>query len=360
MIIRRAFIREVLHACGAVGVVLLAVFLTARSMGFLRQAVDGDIPGNAVLLLLALKTVAYLDILIPLVLYVAMLSVIGRWIRDNELTVLHACGVGIAQLLRPAMRLTAVAAAVAAAFSLYLSPLSAEVSREIVDGIKQRAQVSAAMPGVFHQAPGGVYFAEAYDAEARAYQNIFIHHRDAGGEMRVAAAEAGRIAGAAVDKAADSDFLRLQNGGLYRARAGESRYVTMRFEEYGLRLQSPAKARASLPAKAMSTFDLWMRDDAESRGELHWRISKVALLPALALFALALSAIKTRGSRFSAMLIALLVYFVYSNLLGFALALGRRAAMHPGVALWAVHAAFFALGGYWLYRRNRGLGLLAN
>ena len=88
MILRRALAREVLLTSGAVTVVIFCIFLVVRVLGFLRQAAEGIIPIDSIFLLLFLKVIAYMDVILPLMMFVAILMVLGRWSRENEMTIM--------------------------------------------------------------------------------------------------------------------------------------------------------------------------------------------------------------------------------------------------------------------------------
>ena len=124
MIINRALIREVMHTSGAVTLVIVTIFLVVRMLGFLKAAAQGDIPIESVLVLLALKMVGYLDVILPLMMYLAILMVLGRWHRDNEMTVLAACGVGLSNFIKPLSVLVLFVGGIVALFSFYLTPQS--------------------------------------------------------------------------------------------------------------------------------------------------------------------------------------------------------------------------------------------
>lgn len=360
MIIHRAFIREVLRTCGAVSVILLAIFLVARLMGFLSQALAGDIPANSVGLLLLLKTITYLDILAPLVLYISTLLVMGRWARDNELTIINACGIGMKQLLLPAMVLVAVVGALAALFSFYLSPLSAEAARTIVHQLRQHADVTAGVagirPGEFNEIrnANSVYFVESYDRDSGTARNLFIYD-GSGAQTSVVVADVGYKT---IDEETGDAYLVLKNGSRYRGEAGAAEYAVLDFESYVLRLKPRARAERKLPVKAIPTLRLLAQNNRAAIGELHWRISKVIMLPILMLFALAFSSITNRKNRLPGMVSALLIYFAYSHLLGVGVALIRRAATHPHLTLWAVHLVFLLFAVFLLHRRNLNKPLL--
>ena len=101
MIINRALVSEVLRSSVAVTVVIVSIFMVVRLMSFLQAAADGVVPVDAVLILVSLKMLAYLDVILPLMFYIALLMVLGRWYRDNEMTVLASSGFGITKLIKP-------------------------------------------------------------------------------------------------------------------------------------------------------------------------------------------------------------------------------------------------------------------
>lgn len=356
MIIHRAFIREVLQTAGAVIVIILSIFLATRAVYFLRQAAEGDIPIGGVTLLVLLKTITYLDIMVPLVVYIAMLMVLGRWVRDNELTVISACGISMGRFIRPTFMLFLGVGSVVALLSLYLSPMSVEISHRKEREYRNRTDVAGLLPGVFTETRSGrgVIFVERYDRDTDTFHDVFVYNGN-GEEESVVVAGVGERS---FDEAAGSDFLVLKEGTQYRGAIGAAEYGVLDFESYGLRLDRKPGADPALPPKARATRDLLAGDDAATAGQFHWRLSKVAMLPVLMLFALAFSSIHSRGTRFPGMLMALLVYFGYFNSLGFAAALVNRGAAGPYSTLWAIHAGFLALALYLFHRRNRNLPLV--
>ena len=361
MIIHRAFIREVLQTCAAVTAILFSIFLAARLVGFLSQAAHGDIAINSVFLLLILKMLGYLDIIVPLVIYISILLVTGRWIRDNELTVISACGIGMKQFIRPIMILFAIVGAMVAAFSLYISPLSAEVFQSIQHEYRNRSAASGIVPGVFTEIRGraGVYFVETYDRATDVFQEIFVYRA---GDKENSATEDSVVLAASgyktVDRKTGDHFLILKNGSKYRGRAGAPEYAVVNFETYAVRLKQRAVAAPSLPVKAKPTLKLLGDRNKAAIGELHWRLSKIIMLPILMLFALSFSSITYRKNRFPGMSTALLVYFAYSNVLGLVVALIRRGLVHPHFSLWMVHLAFGCLAVYFFRRRCDNLRLI--
>ncbi len=356
MLIHRAFVKEVLQTCGAVAAILFAALLIIRLIGFLGQAAEGYISVDSVLLLLLLKMITYLDILVPLVLYISILLVMGRWIRDNELTVINACGIGMAQFIRALLALFVIVGSVVAVFSLYLSPLATQTARVISHQYRSRVDVGGVPIGVFAETKDGnsVYFVERYDAQTDTLRDIFVYSRE-GAEQNIIVADSGLKM---LDQPSQADFLVLHDGRRYRATAGMAAYGVLDFAAYAVRLPATAPADYRLPFKARPTLELLADPHPAATGELYWRLSKVVMLPILMLYALSFSSIAYRRQRLVGMVAALLVYFVYSNLLGSFLALIQRAVISPPALLWVVHLVFLVLALGLFYRRSQDKQLL--
>ena len=107
-----------------------------------------------------------------------------------------------------------------------------------------------------------------------------------------------------------------------------------------------------------STSALWKkRHNLELRSELHWRLSKIAILPVLMLLALALGYGGQGQNRMLMMVSALMSYFAYANLGGYLVALSSRDNSEALILLWTLHL-LVALIALYLFRRraqNRAL-----
>ena len=77
LILHRTFVSEVLRTCSAATLIMMVIFLVIRTLGFLRMAAEGVMPLGRIVSLLGLKLLSYLDVMLPLMLYVAILTVIS-------------------------------------------------------------------------------------------------------------------------------------------------------------------------------------------------------------------------------------------------------------------------------------------
>ena len=356
MIINRSFINEVLRTALAVTFVVVSIFLVLRVMGFLSQAAEGLIPVSGVFSLVGLKMVSYLDVMLPLMFYIALIMVLNRWYSDQEMAVLASAGVGISHFLKPLTILIISVGGMVAFFSFYLTPLTLAKGYELEQSYRQSSEVSGVVTGRFVEGKdgNGVYFVENYNRDTGNYENVFVYRASFEREGVVVAKTAYRTE----DEKTNDQFLVLVNGTRYEGVPGTPEYRVLDFEKYALRIEPKNRPTKYLPIRARSNTELRESTDASFRSEWYWRIAKIFTLPVLALFALALTYVDSRRGRSTGMIMAFLVYLTYTNLLGYTVALVKKGEATSGSPIWMVHAVYFLLAIYCLYRRNYNLPML--
>jgi lipopolysaccharide export system permease protein len=91
----------------------------------------------------------------------------------------------------------------------------------------------------------------------------------------------------------------------------------------------------------------------EANAELHWRLGKTIVLFVLALYALVFAYTDARRGRMSNFFVAIVVYFVYSNLLGIGETMLQNGSVPPAAGLWWVHGGMGLVAVYLLRQRLR-------
>jgi len=201
-----------------------------------------------------------------------------------------------------------------------------------------------------------VYFVESYNKEEGRYENVFLYKNAFDKEGVVVAEKATQV----LDEETGDEFLVLLDGSRYEGEPGTPEYRVIDFERYALRIETKQKPLTSLPIRARPNKEVSSSDNPRMKGEWYWRIAKMFVVPILAIFALALSYVNSRSGKSSGMLIAFLVYFVYSNLLNYAVAAVQRGQVQGPFLIWLVHVIFALLAMFLLYRRNENLPLIPN
>jgi lipopolysaccharide export system permease protein len=356
MIVNKSFITEVLRTALAVTFVIISIFLVMRVMGFLSQAAEGLIPVSAVLSLVTLKMISYLDVMLPLMFYIALIMVLNRWYSDQEMAVLASAGIGIFYFLKPLAVLVTILGGLVAFFSFYLTPLSLAQGHKLEQEYRQSNEVSGVITGRFVEAKNGnaVYFVENYNRSTANYENVFVYSKSFEREGVVVAKTAYRTE----DEKTQDQFLVLVNGSRYEGNPGSPDYRVVDFEKYALRIEPKNQARLYLPTRARPNSELIDSTDPKLKSEWYWRVAKVFTLPILAIFALALSHVDSRQGKSTGMVMAFLVYLTYTNMLAYTVALIKKGEATNGSPIWLVHLVYFILACYCLYRRNYNLPLM--
>ena len=355
MIINRSFINEILRTALAVTFVIISIFLVTRVMGFLSQAAEGVIPVGGVLSLVVLKMVSYLDVMLPLMFFIALIMVLNRWYNDQEMAVLASAGIGITHFLKPLLVLMITVGGLVAFFAFYLTPLSIGKGFALEREYRDSNEVSGVVTGKFVEGKSGngVYFVEDYNRRSGNYENVFVYRASFEREGVVVAQTAYR----SEDEDTQDQFLVLMNGTRYEGTPGSPDYRVVDFEKYALRIEPRNQTKLYLPIRALSNTELRNSDNPRHLSEWYWRVAKVFTLPILAIFALALSHVDSRRGKSTGLVLAFLVYLTYTNLLGYAVALIKKGEFSNGTPIWTVHFCYFLLSIYCLYRRNYNLPL---
>lgn len=350
MIIHRAFYREATQTTVAIVAVLVVVLILFGLTTTLGRTARGDYAETLVLRLLAWQTVRYVDLLLPLGFYLGVLLTFSRWYRDSEMTVLAACGVGLAQLLRPVMVLAAVVAGLVGAAAFYLTPYATQAIETLRAEGSQRPALAGIAPGVFSEsgAGGRTLYAERVAADGQMRQ-VFLHNPGAG-RSRVVLAHSGEVF---LDAKTGRRFVRLRDGWAYEGTPGEADYRIVRYESYTVRLDPKPLVPPPATTETLPMSALFALPGAEARGERHWRLSKPLLVFVLAFYAVALAYTDARRGRLLNLFAAILIYFIYSNLLGLGQTWLKHDRLPAALGLWWVHGGMLAVAFYLLYQRSR-------
>jgi lipopolysaccharide export system permease protein len=354
MIIHRAFYREATRTATAITLVLLVIFVFISLTVLLGRAVSGDTSSDIVFTLLGLQTLRRLDQLLPLSIYLGALLTISRWYRDNEMAALGACGFGLPQLLRPALRFGVIAAVMIGFFAFYLSPLALRLSDQAKEQSAHRSEVSLIAPGIFTETYDSqrILYAEKLDDNGN-FDTVFVSNIPAA-HRAVAIARSGTPI---TDSGSGKRYLSLQNGAFYDGTPGQTDYRIVQFDTLLMRMEPKPVTDTSVSDSAQPTLALLRAGGNGASAELQWRLARPLSMVILVLFAVVLAYTDARRGRLTNLFVAILVYFIYSNLIGLGDALLRKSKIPPAAGLWWVHAALAVFSVYLVWRRvtNRPL-----
>ena len=339
----RYLLREVIQTWVSVTGVLLLIMLTTRFARYLGEAAGGNLPSDAVFALLGLTSIHYLTVLVPVSLFLAVMLALGRLYKDSEMAALMACGVGYGRLLRPLMVLAGVSAVGLALLSMQGSPWAGRASEQVRHTAAREAEAAGFEPGRFRSVGDTVFYADQVGNGGRDLRQVFIQSREPDGRLSVSLAAR---ADQRTDRASGARHLVLYDGRRYSGTPGSAEIQQVQFDEHGVRVALAGGGEEQLRLASSPTLALFTSADPGAGAELQWRISVPLMGVLLVVLAVPLSRTSPRQGRYAKLVAAVLVYVVYSNLLGLSQVWLERAQIPSWVGLWWVHAgiAAFALG----------------
>ena len=348
MIFHKTLVREFANAAVATFFVLLGITLTMQLVKLLGQAAIGLITSTGVLALLAFTLLNYLPVLLSLTTFIAVLMTLTRSYKDSEMVVWFSSGLGLAHWIRPVLSFAAPLVFVIGLLSLVLSPWAVSRSEDLRRVLESRDDVASIVPGVFRESSRAerVYFVEEVSGSENMVANVFVssnQHQKLG----VMVARRG------FQEIADNGdrFLVLLNGRRYEGAPGTPEYRVYEFERYAMRIEV-GEARPRAPtSKTIPTPGLLREPSPRNLAELSWRVGLPVSALILSLLAIPLSFVNPRAGRSMNLVLALLIYMTYSNMLSIVQAQIAQSRMPFAFGL-TVHAIMIGVLVTLFYRRR--------
>lgn len=348
MIFRSALLRELATSAVAIFLVLLGITITTQLVRLLGQAASGLITSTGVIALLGFTLIGYLPILLSVTLFIAVLMTLTRSYRDSEMVVWFSCGLGLTRWIRPVLTFSLPLVLTIALLSLLLSPWAVQKAEDFRRQMDSRDEVAQVTPGVFHESRRAdrVYLVEEVPGKANLVANVFVSSTQHG-KLGVMVAQSGFQ-----EIAANGDrFLVLLNGRRYEGEPGSPEYKIFEFGRYAMRIETAESAVRAPTTKTMSTLSLLQDPLPRNLGELSWRLGLPASALILCLLAIPLSFVNPRAGRSMNIVLAILVYMIYSNLLSIMQASIAQSRVDFMTGMWSVHAGMVLLLLVMFYRR---------
>lgn len=328
--------------------VLLGIVVITQLIRLLSEAVSGIIAVSGVLALLGFGALNYLPVLLSISLFISILLTLSRCYRDNEMVVWFCAGVGLTRWIRPVLWYAVPAVALIALLSLALSPWSLQKSDEYRNKLESRDDVAAANPGSFRESRQAdrVYFIEKVTAGSNQVSNVFVQSNQNGKLGTMFASQ-----GLQETLPNGDRFLVLLNGTRYEGVPGLRDYNIVEFERYAIRIESAPAKLAQPWTRTMSTPDLWRNPTTWNLAELEWRLGLPISALILALLAIPLSYVNPRAGRSLNMVLAIVLYMLYSNMISVSNAWVGQGKLSPGIGMWGIHTVMLVVTVLMFYRR---------
>lgn len=343
-LIDRYMLREFFINLIAVVGVLWLIYVATRFARYLADAAVGNLPADVIFSLLWLNSLGALSVLLPIATFLAVLLGLGRMSADNELTVIAACGIAGNRIRRNVLVFTGLMAILVGLLALSIVPDVLSGRYQLEQKAKVTANTTGLVAGSFKESQKGdwTFYSQGVSEETGQLQNVFIEIQREPKPL-IFRAERGHFE---VDPRSGDKYLILEDGYRYEGDAGDLDFVIAEYASHSLLVEKGGQQQYREKAKATATSVLWERGSNEDLAEIQWRISSAVMTVILGLLAMTLAHAGPRQGRYAGLLPAVLVYIVYSNLLGVTRAWVEKGEIAPWLGLIWVHLLMLLI--WWL------------
>ncbi len=355
MIFKRALRQELNFTTGVVFMVLVTLVLTNLMIRVLGNAASGTANPKDALVLIGLGMINYLPVLLTASVFVAILMVLTRWYKDSEMVIWQSAGISLLKILRPILNFTAPIAVAIAVLSIFASPWASEQSATIKQRFQQRDDISMLAPGQFRESSGNnrVFFVESMNPETDMITNVFVTDFGKARQL-VAVAKQGFIQ----NNPNGEKQLILETGRRYEGTPGNTDFRITEFDKYTVKLEDKVIDPIINGPRTLPVWVLIQDLNKAHLGEILWRVGLPLMAFVFAIIAIPLSYMDPRRGRYTALIMAVLLYFTYSNLLKLMQAWVSTGKLSFSIGWWLLHVVIALIGlTLIIYRQNRSITL---
>mgnify|MGYP003629577377 FL=1 len=349
MIIFRYLLKEVAKTQLAVFLVIMTIFISNKFVRVLDDASEGGIPGHLVMTFIGLKIPDLAGMILPLSFFLGVLLAYGRIYAENEMTVLHACGVSEWYVVRVTLILGVVTAIITGVFTLYLSPMAAEYEYQVKDQIAADSGLSSLIAGRF-QTTGNkkaVVFIHEKNRTDNTFEKVFVAQlpdKDTPNASVIDSSLVYAATGQVFEEDTGSQRLILSAGTRYQNDIKNKEFRQVAFDKYYIQIQDQKVAHKRRKLSAIPTSELYQEQTPEASAESQWRIAFPLACIIMTLVAVPLSVVNPRQGKFGKMLPALLLFLSYFLLLTAIRSGIEKGSVPQYIGLWPVHVIVLILG----------------
>lgn len=336
--------------------ILSGIVIAQRGVVVFRLASKGIIPNDSVVTILIFSLLKYLPILLTLTLFLTILLTLSRWFRDSEMMIWFSSGLGLTSFIRPIIFFSFPIIILIGFLSLYLSPWATQKSEEYKAGLKNRDELATISPGSFKESKSKdrVFYVEGFGDLGSKVKNVFVQSVQNGKLGIIVSNEGSRVT-----TNNDDEYVVLKNGKRYEVNHETNEFTEIQFKDYGFLIEKKLPPIINVnQVEAIPTLILLASRTNRDWAELAWRVSLPISGLVLIFLAIPLSFINPRTGRSTNIIIAIMVFAIYNNLMGVSQSYIHLGKINPYLGFSLVHILIIFIASYLLFRRNLNLPLV--
>lgn len=336
--------------------ILSGIVVAQRGVIVFRLASKGIIPNDSILTILVFSLLKYLPILLTLTLFLTILLTLSRWFKDSEMMIWFSSGLGLTSFIRPILFFSLPIILLIGFLSLYLSPWATQKSEEYKAGLKNRDELATISPGSFKESKSKdrVFYVEGFGDLGSKVKNVFVQSEQNGKLGIIVSNEGSRVS-----TNTDDEYIVLKKGKRYEVNHENNHFTEIKFSDYGFLVEKKLPPIIDVnQVEAMPTLLLLLTKGNREIAEFVWRVSLPISGIVLIILAIPLSFINPRSGRSVNIIIAIMIFAIYNNLMGVTQSYINLGKLNPYIGGSIVHLSILLIASYLMLRRNLNLPLL--
>lgn len=334
----------------AILLVLMVLTIGNSFAGTLRAIARGVLPASMVYVELGLRSIDALTILLPLSLYLSVLFKLAQLYRNQEAVIFHASGISSKRMLQMYAPMMSVFFVFLMVLSLFVLPVVSKTSEKLTMAASKNVTLMGLKEGVFQELSGSdsVIFVRKLNMEENRLENIFVNvkHED---RVDTLTAEYGYQY---EDEATKERYISLYNGFRNEGIPGTKKYNLMKFDRNDIKLPRLKGKSVDVDEDGKTIFELIKSKRLIDKAEIHQRLSPAFNIVILIVLALSISKASPRDGKYGSLILGLLIFTAYINLLYISLSMIEQGKIPFWIGTWPVHGVFLTYGLWRIHKTD--------
>ena len=302
-ILSKSFNLEVFKSTTSILTILFLLVIGSRFVSYFEQASEGLIDPSVILYAVFLRIPDFISLLLPLSFFIGILITVSRLYADREIYAYFSTGISPITLIKFIFPQALIYMVFTLILSLYIAPVSKEISNELLKVNTFEEQIASLAPGEIYGIKGSKSFITVGENNETNLKNV-IFFNDVGKDSILISADKLNISSSQLDYE-----LLFENGSLTAGVFSNDAKMISSFKKFEFPLvNNQTHTRTSFE----SIFSSINIDDSL---EYQWSISLSITILVLMVIAVYIGKVEPRQGRLSVILPGMLIYILYLSLL---------------------------------------------
>ena len=314
MILRRYMTQQVAANTAIVLLFLMALMLGGRLIRYFGIAAEGRLDVGLLFTIIGYNIPTFLELILPLSFFIALMLVLGRMYVDQEMSVLFASGISRGRLTRLMIPLITGLFVLQMGISLWAKPWGLSNSKQIWQTQSLGSLLDLVRPKTFISSGNYHLYVDEFDKEKRELKNLYVvqQQTDKSGKIAkndviITATRAYQVPSKDTDSSMQLDLFQ---GRRYELGTNNAKYNQASFEKYRITLEKPASEKITeTNVETQTTAKLLANTQKpEVKAELGYRFTMPWLIIIAAMLATPLAQVRPRQGRWLRLLPSVLIF----------------------------------------------------